>query len=249
MKILVINPNTTTSMTDKIAAAAQDIARPDTEIIAANSQEGPASIQGFLDVATCIPGLLAEVSRHPDVDAIVIACFDDTGVDAVRTLVRVPVLGIGEAAYHMASMIANKFSVITTLARSIPGLESNLTRYGLDRKCARVRATDIPVLKLEEGDPATFGLLMRGAVNLQAKIDQMTDRALVVKWPLGRIDPTLRALFRAAGAELTEGETPPKVVINEFVEVARAFFPETKEPKFVNGVLDHMAREARPEAF
>ncbi|EBA01945.1 transcription antitermination factor NusB [Rhodobacterales bacterium HTCC2150] len=103
--------------------------------------------------------------------------------------------------------------------------------------------------EMQEGDPATFGLLMRGAVNLQAKIDQMTDRALVVKWPLGRIDPTLRALFRAAGAELTEGETPPKVVINEFVEVARAFFPETKEPKFVNGVLDHMAREARPEAF
>jgi allantoin racemase len=75
MKILVINPNTTTSMTDKIAAAARDIARPDTEIIAANSQDGPASIQGFLDVATCIPGLLAEVSRHPDVDAIVIACL------------------------------------------------------------------------------------------------------------------------------------------------------------------------------
>jgi allantoin racemase len=102
------------------------------------------------------PGLLAEVSRHPDVDAIVIACFDDTGVDAVRTLVKVPVLGIGEAAYHVASMIANKFSVITTLARSVPGLESNLMRYGLDRKCARVRATDIPVLKLEEGDPATL---------------------------------------------------------------------------------------------
>ena len=109
-----------------------------------------------MDVAICIPGLLAEVSRHPDVDAIVIACFDDTGVDAVRTLVKVPVLGIGEAAYHVASMIANKFSVITTLARSVPGLENNLTRYGLDRKCARVRATDIPVLKLEEGDPATL---------------------------------------------------------------------------------------------
>ena len=57
------------------------------------------------------------------------------------------------------------------------------------------------------------------------------------------------ALFRAAGAELTQGDTPPKVVINEFVEVARAFFPEGKEPRFVNGVLDHMAREAKPEAF
>jgi N utilization substance protein B len=90
---------------------------------------------------------------------------------------------------------------------------------------------------------------MRDAVNWQARIDQMTDRALVAKWPIARIDPTLRALFRAAGAELIEGEAPPKVVITEFVDVARAFFPDGKEPKFVNAVLDHMAREAKPEAF
>jgi transcription antitermination protein NusB len=59
----------------------------------------------------------------------------------------------------------------------------------------------------------------------------------------------LRALFRAAGAEMVECATPPKVVITEFVDVAKAFFPEGKEPKFVNAVLDHMAREAKPEAF
>ncbi|MFQ6548746.1 transcription antitermination factor NusB [Aestuariibius sp. 2305UL40-4] len=102
---------------------------------------------------------------------------------------------------------------------------------------------------MAEGDLETFRALMEGAVNDQARIDQMTDRALVAKWPIGRIDPTLRALFRAAGAELIAGETPPKVVIVEFVDVARAFFPDGKEPKFVNAVLDHMAREARPEAF
>lgn len=100
-----------------------------------------------------------------------------------------------------------------------------------------------------EGDPALFGQLMRDAVNWQARIDQMTDRALVAKWPIARIDPTLRALFRAAGAEMTQSDTPPKVVIAEFVEIARSFYPEGKEASFVNAVLDHMAREARPEAF
>lgn len=100
-----------------------------------------------------------------------------------------------------------------------------------------------------EGDPAHFRLVMDKAVNYQASIDQMTDRALVAKWPIARIDPTLRALFRAAGAELTQTDTPPKVVITEYVDVARAFFPESKEPQFVNAVLDHMAREARPSAF
>lgn len=103
--------------------------------------------------------------------------------------------------------------------------------------------------EMEEGDVDTFRALMVGAVNEQARIDQLTDRALVAKWPLGRIDPTLRALFRAAGAEMIAGQTPPKVVIVEFVHVAQAFFPEGKESAFVNAVLDHMAREARPEAF
>ena len=103
--------------------------------------------------------------------------------------------------------------------------------------------------ELAEGDVETFRDLVENAVNHQALIDQMTDRALVAKWAIDRIDPTLRALFRAAGAELTQSSTPPKVVIVEFVDVAVAFFPEGKEPKFVNAVLDHMAREAQPDAF
>ncbi|AEI94618.1 aspartate/glutamate racemase family protein [Roseobacter litoralis] len=177
MKILIINPNTTSSMTKKIGVAARAVARPDTEIVATNSQSGPASIQGFLDVATCVPGLLEEIARHPDVDAIVIACFDDTGLDAVRTQVSVPVLGIGEAAYHAASMIANKFSVITTLSRSVPGLENNLMKYGLAQKCARVRATDIPVLKLEEGDPAT---LYKIRSEIRVAIEQDGAEAIVL---------------------------------------------------------------------
>jgi N utilization substance protein B len=103
--------------------------------------------------------------------------------------------------------------------------------------------------EMAEGDPDLFRHIIEEAVNWQAKIDQMTDRALVAKWPIDRIDPVLRALFRAAGAEMLTHDTPPKVVISEFVDVARAFFPEGKEPSFVNAVLDHMAREALPEAF
>lgn len=103
--------------------------------------------------------------------------------------------------------------------------------------------------EMAEGDTGLFRAILDEAVNLQARIDQMTDRALVAKWPIGRIDPVLRALFRAGGAELLMPATPPKVVITEYVDVARAFFPEGKEPKFVNAVLDHMAHEVRPEGF
>ena len=108
---------------------------------------------------------------------------------------------------------------------------------------------DVDGDELAEGDVDLFRGLVDQAVNEQAKIDQMTDRALVAAWPIDRIDPTIRALFRAAGAELLIKDTPPKVVITEFVDVSKAFFPDGREPKFVNAVLDHMAREAQPEKF
>lgn len=100
-----------------------------------------------------------------------------------------------------------------------------------------------------EGDLDLFRQLVDRAVDDQAKIDQLTDRALVAKWPLGRIDPTMRAMFRAAGAEMLVGDTPPKVIITEFVDVAGAFGVDEKEPRFVNAVLDHMAHEVMPDAF
>src|SRR5262249_16202057 len=88
-------------------------------------------------------------------DAIIIACFDDTGLDAARCQADVPVVGIGEAAFHAASFLSCKFSVITTLGRSVPGIEANLKRYGLVARCAKVRATAIPGLELERGDRGT----------------------------------------------------------------------------------------------
>ncbi len=103
--------------------------------------------------------------------------------------------------------------------------------------------------QLSDGDEALFKSIVESAVNFQAYIDQLTDRALVKKWPIARIDPTLRSLFRAAAAEITQIKTPPKIVITEYVALAHAFFTDGKEPNFVNAVLDHMAREACPTEF
>jgi N utilization substance protein B len=109
---------------------------------------------------------------------------------------------------------------------------------------------EIEGVRYRDADLALFRDILEGVVARQAAIDQLTDRALVEKWPLGRIDATLRAVFRAAGYELTaRPDIPPKVSIGEYVDVAKAFFQDGKEAKFVNAVLDHMAREARPGAF
>lgn len=149
MRLLVINPNTTASMTEKIALAAKGAASAGTEVIAMNPASGPVSIEGYYDEALSVPGLLHLIQTTPGFDAVIIACFDDTGLDAARCLTDRPVIGIGEAAYHFASMLANKFSVVTTLARSVPALEHNLHKYGLAARCARVRSSEVAVLELE----------------------------------------------------------------------------------------------------
>ena len=156
MRILVVNPNTTAGMTANIAAAARRIAAPGTEIVALTSPHGPASIEGYYDEAMSLAGLLQAVREAEDYDAVIIACFDDTGLDALRCLTDKPVVGIGEAGYRMAAMLCNKFSVVTTLARSVPALEHNLTRYGMDRQCQRVRSSEVPVLELEHANPAAY---------------------------------------------------------------------------------------------
>lgn len=154
MEILVVNPNTTVSMTDKIRVAAVAVASPGTRIITVNPEIGPESIEGYYDQAFAVPGCLAEIAKGEarGVAGHVIACFDDTGLDAARALARAPVVGIGEAAFHVASFVAGRFSVITTLGRSIPAIEQNLTRYGLASRCVRVRAAEVPVLALEDRD-------------------------------------------------------------------------------------------------
>src|ERR1700684_3988125 len=131
MRIHVVNPNTTASMTRKVGGAAKAAASSGTEIIALNPDSGPPSIEGYFDEVFSVPGLLAEMKKAGDVDAHVIACFDDTGLDAARCLASAPVIGIGEAAFHTACLVAGKFGVVTTLSRSVPAIEHNLIKYGL----------------------------------------------------------------------------------------------------------------------
>ncbi len=149
MNLLIVNPNTTASMTAGIEATAVAVAYAGTAITAVQPESGPASIEGYYDEAFAVPGLMDEIRKHPRADAVIIACFDDTGLDAARCITDVPVVGIGEAAFHLAALVANQFGVVTTLSRSIAALEHNLHKYGLASRCAKVRASEVPVLELE----------------------------------------------------------------------------------------------------
>lgn len=151
---MVINPNTTGSMTEKIGVSARAVANPTTEVTVLNPDKGPASIEGHYDGAYAVPGML-ELVRQGEAEGYngyVIACFDDTGLDAAREVALCPVLGICEAAMYTAAMLGTSFSVVTTLPRSIPLIEHLAVRYGMERFCRKVRSAEIPVLALEAPD-------------------------------------------------------------------------------------------------
>ncbi|ANL47694.1 Asp/Glu/hydantoin racemase protein [Rhizobium phaseoli] len=160
MRILIVNPNTTASMTEKAATAARAVAASGTEIIAATSRMGPVSIEGHYDGALAIPGLLSELKERQAAgyDAAVIACFDDTGLEAARSFADVPILGLCESAIATAGFLAQRFTVVTTLERSRVLIDNLVRRYGMGAR-AKVRASDIPVLELEEAASGAIGKL------------------------------------------------------------------------------------------
>lgn len=151
MRIQLINPNTTTAMTEKMAVAAREVAAAGTHILAVQSATGPASIESATDEAMALPGLLAQIraGEAAGVDAHVIACFGDPGLRAARETASAPVIGIAEAAMQMACLVSASFSVVTTLARTVPTAHRLLEDYGMKSRCRRVRATGIAVLELE----------------------------------------------------------------------------------------------------
>jgi len=163
---LVINPNTTAAMTATIEAAARAVAAPDTQISAATSAIGPVSIEGFYDEAFAVPGVIAALREARDADAAIIACFDDTGLDAARSFAAYPVVGICEAGLVTAAQVSKRIGVVTTLSRSIVPLEELVGKYGFAER-ARVYACDVPVLELEAAGSGA-----------RAKIEQQIAQAL-----------------------------------------------------------------------
>ncbi len=152
MLLVIVNPNSTVSMTDKIVAAARAVAGPDVVIKGHTCAGSPASIQGAADGAAALPHVLAAIkaAASAGADACVIACFDDTGLPQAQRMVKIPVIGIGQAAFHAAMLQGYRYSVVTSLAESVPVIAENIAAYGVGSHCQRVRASDVPVLDFEQ---------------------------------------------------------------------------------------------------
>jgi Hydantoin racemase len=151
--IQVINPNTSLAMTETIGEAARSVAAPGTQILATCPTQGVESIEGHFDEAIAAIGVLEQIKKGQAQGAQghVIACFGDPGLLAARELASGPVVGIAEAAMHMATLVATRFSIVTTLPRTVIIARHLLQQYGFEHHCAALHAIDLPVLALEDG--------------------------------------------------------------------------------------------------
>ncbi len=167
--IIIINPNSTASMTEAMVRTARETC-PNSSIEGWTSHDGPPAIQGPEDGRACVPALLKLVQKASDAgaQAIVIGCFDDTGLDEAMSIADCPVIGIGQAAYHLAALAGDRFSVITTLPISAPVLEENIKAYGLGHHLGHVHSCGVPVLALETEFESSAKRVLDEIANIQA---------------------------------------------------------------------------------
>lgn len=150
MRILIVNVNTTPSMTDGIAAQARKFASPGTEIVGLTPRFGAESVEGNFESYLCAVGVMDAVMRYDQpFDAVIQAGYGEHGREGLQELLEVPVVDITEAAASTAMFLGHKYSVVTTLDRAVPLIEDRLKLAGLDARCASVRASGMAVLELE----------------------------------------------------------------------------------------------------
>lgn len=175
--ICVINPNTSEAMRQVIETSCQQVALNDTQLKVVCAPSGVASVEGFYDGALATVGVLESLQSNPS-QGYLIACADDTGLDACREITSAPVLGIGEAAMHTATLLGAGFSVLTAQQKSVHILERNAHQYGFATHCRGVHAMKTPVLDLEKFlEPEWFPVLLE---RCQQILEQDESEVLVL---------------------------------------------------------------------
>ena len=151
MRIFVINPNTSESVTDHIRRELEKIKRSDTELTVVNPEHGPVSIESVYDETLVGPPTLELVRRANEegYDAIVLACFSDPGLDAAKEISDIPVVGIEEATMHIAAMLGHKFSITTAFRSRAPTRDVHVRLRGLESAFASTLVLNMSVLEMD----------------------------------------------------------------------------------------------------
>jgi allantoin racemase len=191
-RILVVNPNTTDSMTSDMADAGARYVDPDTEIVGITPSWGPEGIEGYFEGFISAVSVAQAVSEYSEpFHAVVMAGYSEPGREGLREILDVPVMDITECSAMMAGTLGNKFSVVTTVQRFVPIIEEVLHAVGMDRRCASIRPTGLNVLQLEEDPSLTKRLLAERAK--QAVAEDFADVIVLGCGGMAGFDKELQA--------------------------------------------------------
>lgn len=152
-RILVVNPNTSDHMTESIRRTIEAISRPPFVAMVERARVGPESLESFYEYSLATLGVLDLLRNRPrDYAGVLLACFGDPGLFALKEYCDVPVVGIAEASMALSTLLGHKFAILVARHKAIPMMDSMVLSYGLRSRLAGIFALNMPVLGLED-DP------------------------------------------------------------------------------------------------
>lgn len=215
MRLLVVNVNTTHSMTDSIAASARAAAAPGSEIVGLTPRFGADSCEGNFESYLAAIAVMDAVTSYPGpFDAVIQAGYGEHGREGLQELLDVPVVDITEAAASTAMFLGHKYSVVTTLDRTVPLIEDRLKLAGLDARCASVRASGMAVLELEEEPERAVEAIIN-----EALLAVTRDKAEVIVLGCGGMAGLDEQIRQRAGVPVVDGVASAVTIAESLVRM------------------------------
>ncbi|WP_369134223.1 aspartate/glutamate racemase family protein [Modestobacter sp. I12A-02662] len=215
MRILVVNVNTTESMTEGIAEQARRVALPGTEIVGLTPAFGAESVEGNLESYLAAVAVMDRVLAYDEpFDAVIQAGYGEHGREGLQELLDVPVVDITEAAASTAMYLGHRYSVVTTLDRAVPLIEDRLLLAGLDRRCASVRSSGLAVLELESDPERAVEAIVE-----QATAAVRDDHAEVICLGCGGMAELEQAVRARTGVPVVDGVAAAVTVAESLVRM------------------------------
>ncbi|QHF46366.1 Asp/Glu/hydantoin racemase [Pseudomonas sp. S35] len=215
MRILVVNVNTTESITDTIAQQARAVASPGTEIVGLTPFFGAESVEGNFESYLAAIAVMDRVMAYDQpFDAVIQAGYGEHGREGLQELLNVPVVDITEAAASTAMFLGHAYSVVTTLDRTVPLIEDRLKLAGLYQRCASVRASGMAVLELEEDPLAAMEAIVR-----QAELAIREDKAEVICLGCGGMAGLDEQIRQRTGVPVVDGVTAAVTIAESLVRL------------------------------
>ena len=212
IEICIINPYASAISNEKIKLCAQKILDKNSSIFINESFQ-----EDYYDLhseSINVSKLLKEVETNNSSDAFIIISFEDIGVDTIRKITTKPIIGIGEATFYTANIIANKFSIITNLSQSHEALKNNLIKYDMEHKCVSLNSIEVPVLDMDTMSKSNLKKLDNA---IQRTITEDDPEAIIITSP-GILNLS-KSLSNKFNIPIIEGVTAATALIENFVKL------------------------------